>query len=43
MAAEIPFWGQSLPVQDVVDILAKEVNRFKGKYSKLNESSQQVE
>lgn len=43
MAAELHFGDEDLLVQKVVDILAKEVNRLKGKYSMLNESLQQVE
>lgn len=43
MAAKINFGDEELPVQDVVDILAKEVNRLKGNYSELNESLRQVE
>lgn len=43
MAAELHFGDEDLLVQKVVDILAKEVNRFKEKYSKLNESLQQIE
>lgn len=43
MAAELHFGDEDLLFQKVVDILTKEVNRFKGKYSKLNKSLQQVE
>lgn len=43
MAAELHFGDEDLLVQEIVDILAKEVNRFKGKYLKLNKSLQQVE
>lgn len=40
MAAELHFGDEDLLVLKVVDILAKEVNRFKRKYSKSNESLQ---
>lgn len=43
MAANIQFGNEELPVQDVVDLLAKEIKRLKGNYSDLNETLKQVE
>lgn len=43
MAAKLHFGDEDLRVQDVVDILAKELRTLKGNYSELNESLRQVD